>query len=106
MDTKLAAIALGLTLAFGMAAGEARAASDCSVTIPNFGISVDVCADAVTNSDRRAERDSDRRAERDRETCTCDESSGTCNVDAHNSQGDVEPEGKNTSVSTAVCTRP
>jgi hypothetical protein len=98
MDSKLAALALGLTLAFGVAAGEARAATECAVTIPIVGIRVDVCA----NTDRA----SDRRAERDRGTCNCNERSGTCNLEAHNSQGDVEPEGKNENVSAAVCTRP
>ena len=57
MYPKVAALALGLALTFGAAAGETRAASECAVSIAIFGISVDLCADPETSNARRAERD-------------------------------------------------
>jgi hypothetical protein len=101
METKMVALALGLTLAFGSLVGEARAASECAVSIGIFGISVDVCADSETTRERRTERDGENTnlvvgvAEVD--------SAGHCDAEAHNTQGEVDPGGTNINVSMAVC---
>lgn len=50
------ALALGVALTFGAAASEARAASECALSIGIFGISVDVCADSETTREHRTAR--------------------------------------------------
>jgi hypothetical protein len=102
MYPKLAALALGVALTIGAAAGEARAARECAVSLSIFGISIDVCAerDAVNPHGLEAVNANIAGGVVDVT------SSGTCNLEAHNSQGDVEPGGANVNVSMAVCTRP
>jgi len=101
MYPKVAALALGLALTFGAAAGETRAASECAVSIAIFGISVDLCADPETSNARHTEREGENAniavgvVEAD--------SSGTCNIEAHNTQGEVEGGGTNVNVSMAIC---
>jgi hypothetical protein len=48
----------------------------------------------------RTDTNSDRRAERDLENA---ESSGTCNAEAHNIQGDVKLKGQNETISLPAC---
>jgi len=85
---------------------ETRAASECAVSIAIFGISVDVCADPDPETSRA------RQAAREGENATLAvgvvdvDRSGSCNLAAHNTQGEVEPGGQDVNVTMAVCTLP
>jgi hypothetical protein len=93
-------------LAVGPMSSETRAASECAVSLSIFGISVDLCADPDPETSRA------RQAEREGENATLAvgvveaDSSGTCNIEAHNTQGEVEPGGQDVNVTMAICTLP
>ena len=108
------ALALGVALTLSAPASETRAARECALSIGIFGISVEVCADADTNTSR------ERRTERDGLTTSGldavdanlvvgvvePDRSDSCNIEAHNTQGEVEGGGQDVNVTMAVCTLP
>jgi hypothetical protein len=106
MYPKVIALALGVALTFGAAASEARAASECALSIGIFGISIDVCADADTNTSRERHAARNREDENIAVGVVDGDRSGTCNVEAHNTQGEVEPGGQDVNVTMAICAVP
>jgi hypothetical protein len=110
METKMVALALGLTLAFGSLVGEARAASECALSIAIFGVSVDVCGDATeTSREHRATRNGLNTNGVDAVDTNLVvgvaevDSAGRCDAEADNTQGEVDPGGTNVNVSMAIC---